>query len=107
MSATFQDFKKHQTSKKTVIGKVTVPTLGEVCICKMSAADRDLVQRAVIRDEDSTLYRARVVIGVACDETGTKLFTEQDAGWLSELDSDLLEPIIAESAKLQAATPGD
>jgi len=100
MSASFQDFKAKVASKKTVIGKVTVPTLGEVSLCKMSAADRDRVQRAAIREEESTFYRARIVVGVACDDTGAKLFTVKDEQWLSELDADLLDPIVAESNRL-------
>lgn len=100
MSVTFQDFKAKSSSKKTVIGKVTVPTLGEVCICKMSSADRDRVQRALIRDDESTLYRARIVCAVACDDQGAKLFTHKDEAWLSELDADLLEPILEEVNRL-------
>ena len=77
MTATAQDFRALQSSKKKIVDSVFVPALDKiVSLCKPSAGDRGLIQRALIRDEETKFYNARLVISVSCDELGNKLFDQ-------------------------------
>lgn len=107
MSATVQDFKTLQSSKRTITGQVKVPALGdkEVYLCKPTAGDRGMIQRALLRDEETQFYNSRLVISVACDEQGNKLFDKKDEAWLAELDYEDLEPIIDAANKLRKTDP--
>ena len=102
--ASIQDFKSKQSSKKTVIDKVQMDGK-DVYICKPSAADRGSIQRALLRDDEAKFYNSRLVIAVACDKDGSKLFTEKDEAWLSELDFDVLQPIIDKANSIKKADP--
>lgn len=96
-------FKGKTSSKPTIVGECEVPALGgKVKIAKLSAGGRDRVSSALLsmNAKESGVYRARLVIETACNETGDRLFTETDATWLAALDYDLLEPIVDEANRL-------
>lgn len=99
-----EDFKARLTARPSLVGTVEVPALGgTVHLCKLSAGGRDRVSSALLSMGSGKMdgtYRARLVIETACDDQGNKLFTEEDLGWLCRLDSDLLEPIVDESNRL-------
>lgn len=99
-----EDFKARVTGKPTIIGFTEVPALGgTVQICKLSAGGRDRVSAALLglgSGKDNGTYRARLVVETACDESGAKLFTDADMSWLSNLEYDLLEPIVDYANKL-------
>lgn len=93
-------FKKRAKASGIVIGEVSVPALGgTVHIRKLSAGGRDRVQHALFNGKSES-YRARLVKEATCDDNGKLLFTDDDLPWLSDLDYDVLEPIVDQAHKL-------
>jgi len=100
MSLTLYSFQQKSKAVPNVLGTVNVPALGgSVSIRRLSAGGRDRAQYALFHG-DKESYRARMVVETACDDNGKRLFTEDDMSWLSQLDYDILEPIVDESNKL-------
>lgn len=101
MSLTRSDFKNAHTTKNTVVGTVDVPGLGKVHIAKLSAAGRDRLTAAMLNlGKPDSNYHATVALVACCDEQGKKLFDDSDLKWLSELDAEILAPIVEETNKV-------
>lgn len=99
MSLTRDSFKNAKSTSST-IGEVDVPALGgKVFLRKISAAGRDRVQHALFNGKEQS-YRAQMVVEVACDDNGKRLFTQEDCPWLAEMDYDVLEPIVDKANEL-------
>lgn len=89
---------------------VTVPELGgKVCVRVMSGRDRDAFHAAVSASGEVPKpghFRALLVVFTATDEHGRRLFADDDAQALYDVDPDILEPIAAVAIRLNRLGPG-
>lgn len=93
--------------------KVAVPELGddaEVWVTKFNARLRDKFEEIAtggnVGKVNLANVRARVVTILAVDEDGKPLFTEADAEWLGECDTDAIQRIIDAGFKLNGIGAG-
>jgi hypothetical protein len=94
--------------------KVAVPELGddaEVWVTKFNARMRDKFEEVATGGNvggkvNLANVRARVVTILCVDEDGKPLFTEADADWLGECDTDAIQRIIDAGFKLNGIGAG-
>ena len=84
---------------------VDVPALGgTIYVAKMTARDRDefeyMVTGGKVGAVNTKNIRARFLTLVCVNEDGTRMFEESDAEWLGELDTDVVQEIVAAGFKL-------
>lgn len=85
---------------KTRLEEVTIPDMGgSVWIRTVSAGERDRFEERhlVLKHQD---YRARIVVLCCCDADGKPLFTEADVAAISELPSNVLDPIVEAASRI-------
>ena len=87
---------------------------GDVYVRSMSAVERDAYEAdQAARNKDGGEkagmhnFRARLVVRVACDEQGNRLFNDDDAAALGEKSSGPVALIFDAAAKLNGLTPKD
>lgn len=93
---------------------IIVPELGDepIYISKMNAALRDRFDQMVTGGKangavDLTNIRARFLTLVCTDEKGTRLFEEDDAEWLGELDTDIVQKLAKKGFELNGINTDD
>lgn len=83
--------------------------IGVVFVRSMPAGKRDeFEQMAAFANRDKTPVknvRAFAVIACACNETGEKIFGDSDAAELSELPTEVLDPIFNKALELSGLSP--
>ena len=96
------------------IERLDVPELGgQVCIRGLSGTERDdwerslLVGRGKRKDVDTTNVRAKLAARCLCDEAGTRLFTDGEAGALGKLRVDVLNRIYEAAQRLCGVSDAD
>ncbi len=77
---------------------------GSVFVRVMSGAERDSYESGLVgadgKSRDMRNLRARLVVRVACDEAGARLFADEDADALGSKNADALDRIFTAAVRL-------
>lgn len=101
-------------TKTLPIERVDLPEIGmSVYVRGMSGEERDAWERSLIRGKgrraevDTTNVRARLVARTACDESGARVFTNQDAEELGRSRVDVLNQLFNVAQRLSGVSDMD
>jgi hypothetical protein len=96
------------TSNDRKTEKVETPewTCGHVHVRTLSHNERCKVSASKTGANDD-LYLARIAAAVICDETGTRIFTDEDAPALAEKSGAVLDRVVNAWMKLNAVDPAE
>ena len=84
---------------------VDIPEFGTVYVAKMTARDRDEFEFIVTGGSptgkvNTRNVRAKFLALVLVNEDGTKMCEDEDAEWIGELDTDVVQAIVEAGFKL-------
>ena len=101
-------------SRNFGIKEIDVPDLGKVSIRKWSGKDRAKFLQASITVESGNVdvkyekifdNMSLVVASSLCDESGVRLFNDDEIDMVSEMNADIIQTIYQESLSLNSLAP--
>lgn len=89
---------------------IVIKELGDepVYITKLSAAGRDKFEAMITGGKTGSVnldnVRARFMALVCVDESGKRLFTDEDAEWLGDLDTSIVQQVVDKGFEINGLT---
>lgn len=87
------------------IEKIAIPEWGgDYCVKIISGTDRDAFEESYA-EQKMKAFRVRFLVLCLCDEKGTRLFKDEDAGELGKKSSVVINRVFESAWKINAFTP--
>lgn len=99
-----EDFQSDR-AKHLDLEPVEIPELGGLVYVKaFSGRGRDQWESWALSDKGPRNIRGKSAARAVCDKAGNRLFSDQDAGWLGDLNVRILQKIFAAVQKTSGIT---